>query len=301
MATVVLPDIVRALYPFQSSFVTLSDGKRMHYVTEGPEDGEVLVLLHGYPTWSFIYRALLVYYGALGYRCIAVDHIGYGLSDKPANKRYHTLHQHIQNLFEFLTLLDLHDITLIMEDWGGPIGLSYAIQRPEHVKRLVIINSWGFQDTYASRLDPLVTWVTKPGIGELLFGTFNLAFNLVIQRWTARQLSEAVLTAYKAPFRESRNRAALIQFPRMISITPEHPSAVIMREIESHLPTLRHIPTLIIWGKDDPIFPPDVAAHWKKEMPRAKGPFLIDPARHLLVEDAPDELIRHLNTFFDAT
>jgi pimeloyl-ACP methyl ester carboxylesterase len=301
MATVVLPDIVRALYPFQSSFVTLSDGKRMHYVTEGPEDGEVLLLLHGYPTWSFIYRALLVYYGALGYRCIAVDHIGYGLSDKPVNKRYHTLRQHIENLFEFLTLLNLHDITLIMEDWGGPIGVSYAIQRPEYVKRLVIINSWVFQDSYPNRLASLVTWVTRPGIGELLFGTFNLAFNLVIQRWTARELSEAVLMAYKAPFHEARNRAALIQFPRMINITSDHPSAEIMREIESHLPTLRHIPTLIVWGKNDPVFPPDVAAHWKKEMPRAKGPFLIEPARHLLVEDAPDELIQHLNTFFDAT
>jgi pimeloyl-ACP methyl ester carboxylesterase len=301
MATVVLPDTVRTLYPFKSSFITLSDGKRMHYVSEGPEDGEVLFFLHGYPTWSFIYRAPLVYYGALGYRCIAVDLMGYGLSDKPTNKRYHTLRQHIQNLFEFLTLLDLHDITLIMEDWGGPMGLSYAIQRRENIKRVVIMNSWVFQDSYLNRLDSLVNWVTKPGIGELLFGTFNLAFNLVVQRWTARLLSETVLSAYKAPFRDARHRAALIQFPRMINTTPEHPSAEIMREIEQNLSTLRHTPTLLLWGKDDPVFPPGVAAHWKSMMPRAKGPFMIEPARHLLAEDAPDEVIQYLNRFLDTT
>ncbi|RPI95991.1 MAG: alpha/beta fold hydrolase, partial [Chloroflexi bacterium] len=102
-----LPNTVRALYPFKSSFMTLSDGHRMHYAAEGPEDGEVLVFVHGYPTWSFVYRALLVYYGALGYRCIAVDHIGCGLSDKPTSRRYHTLQRHIQNLAEFLKRLNL--------------------------------------------------------------------------------------------------------------------------------------------------------------------------------------------------
>ncbi len=301
MATVVLPDIVRTLYPFKSSFVTLSDGHRMHYVAEGPEDGEVLVFLHGYPTWSFIYRAPLVYYGALGYRCIAVDMIGYGLSDKPTKKRYHTLRQHIQNLFEFLTLLDLHDITLIMADWGGPLGLSYAIQRPDNVKRLVIINSWVFQDSYLNPLDSLIRWVTKPGIGELLFGTFNVAFTVVVQRWTGRLLSEAVIAAYKAPFRDTRHRAALIQFPRMINTGPDHPSAAIMRGIEQNLSTLRAIPTLILWGQEDPVFPPEVAAHWKTMLPRARGPVMIEAARHLLVEDAPDALIHHLTAFLDST
>jgi pimeloyl-ACP methyl ester carboxylesterase len=301
MATVVLPDIVRTLYPFKSSFVTLSDGHRMHYVAEGPEDGEVLVFLHGYPTWSFIYRAPLVYYGALGYRCIAVDMIGYGLSDKPTNKRYHTLRQHIQNLFDFLTLLDLHDITLIMADWGGPLGLSYAIQRSDNVKRLVIINSWVFQDSYLNPLESLIKWVTKPGIGELLFGTFNVAFNVVVQRWTTRLLSEAVIAAYKAPFRDTRQRAALIQFPRMINTGPDHPSAAIMRGIEQNLSVLRAIPTLILWGKEDTVFPPDVAAHWKTLLPRAKGPVMIEAARHLLVEDAPDALIHHLTAFLDST
>jgi haloalkane dehalogenase len=243
----------------------------------------------------------LVYYGASGYRGVAADYVGYGLSDKPISRRYHTLRRHVDHLAEFLTHLGPRPMTLIMEDWGGPLGLSYAIQHPDRVRRLVIINSWAFQDTYINRLDPLVKWVTRRGVGDLLFGTLNLALNGLVQRWTARPLSEAVLTAYKVPFRDPRHRAALVQFPRLISTLPDHPSAAVFRQIESQLHTLRPIPTLILWGRDNPVFAPDVAAHWKKMIPRAKGPFLIEPARHLLAEDAPDVLIRHLNSFFEKT
>ena len=110
MATVVLPEPSRALYPFRSQFVTLSDGRQMHYVDEGPPDGELLVFVHGYPTWSFTYRALLVYYAARGYRCVAMDHIGFGLSDKPTGGRYHTLRRHIHNLHELISTLQLKDL-----------------------------------------------------------------------------------------------------------------------------------------------------------------------------------------------
>jgi haloalkane dehalogenase len=177
--------------------------------------------------------------------------------------------------------------------------LSYAIQHPEYIRRLVISNTWAFHDSYPNRLERLIRWTTRPGIAEVLFGTLNLTLNIVLQRWTARQLSETVLSAYQVPFREPRHRAALIQFPRMVNITPEHPSAAAMRGIESGLASLRDIPTLILWGKDDPIFAPDVAAHWKTMLPRAAGPYLIEPARHLLTEDAPDAMIDHLDAFFE--
>lgn len=300
MATVVLPETIRALYPFESRYLTLSDGKRMHYVDEGPHDGEVLVFLHGYPLWSFVYRAFLVYYAAQGFRCIAMDHIGFGLSDKPTGRRYHTLRRHIHNLIECFQALDLHDLTLIMEDWGGPLGLGYAIRHPDNVRRLVIMNSWVFQDTYPNRLHRLVNLATKPGVGELLFGTLNLIFTLGVQRWTRRQLSGAVLAAYKTPFRDARHRTALVQFPRMISTTPTHPSAPLMREIEAGLETFSRIPTLLLWGEDDPLFPPDVAHHWKRMIPRARGPVIIADASHFLGEDNPDAVIQHLNAFLEA-
>lgn len=301
MATVVLPETTRTLYPFKSHYLTLSDGKRMHYIDEGPEDGEVLVFAHGYPTWSFSYRALIVYYTAHGYRCIAMDHIGCGLSDKPTARQYHTLRRHIHNVIECIDTLELRDVTLVMEDWGGPFGLGYAIRHVENVKRLVITNSWAFQDSYHQRLNSVVRWMTKPGIGELLFGTLNLAFPLVMQRGTARRLSAAVLTAYKAPFRDPRNRAALYQFPRMINTSPNHPSAPLMREIEQGLAQLASIPTLIVWGKVDPFFAPDVAHHWKSLLPRARGPILLDNAGHFVAEDDPEGMIQHLDALLDAT
>jgi pimeloyl-ACP methyl ester carboxylesterase len=301
MATVVLPETTRALYPFKSHFLTLSDGKRMHYVDEGPEDGEVLVFAHGYPLWSFVYRAFVVYYAAQGYRCIAMDHIGYGLSDKPTGRHYHTVRRHIHNVMECLTVLNVHAVTLVMEDWGCPLALGYAIRYPENVKRLVILNSWAFQDTFTNRLNRFIHWTTQPGIGDLLYGTLNLVFTWGVQHWTARRLSSAVLAAYKAPFRDPRNRTALIQFPRMINIAPTHPSASTMREIEQGLATLTHIPALILWGERDSLFPPEVAHHWKKLLPRSSGPVFMSTASHFPAEDDPDLVIEHLDAFLDRT
>ena len=295
----VLPESTRAIYPFQSHYLTLSSGHKMHYIDEGPEDGEVLVFAHGYPTWSFAFRAFVVYYAALGYRCLAMDHVGYGLSDKPAERRYHTLPRHIDNLTELFDALALHDITFVVENWGGPLVLGYAIHHLESIKRLAVINSWVFQDTYANRLHPVIRWVTTPGVGELVFGTLNFVLAAGIQRWTQRTLSSTVLQAYKAPFRDSRSRAALVQFPRMINTTPQHPSAEFMREIESALGNLRHIPTLVIWGEDDPLLTPDVAQHWKTMVPRVKGPMVIANASHLLSEDAPEQVIQHLDHFLE--
>jgi pimeloyl-ACP methyl ester carboxylesterase len=301
MATVVLPELSRSLYPFKSHFLTLSDGKRMHYLDEGPEDGEVLVFLHGYPTWSFLYRAFLIYYAARGFRCIAVDHIGYGLSDKPANRRYHTLRRHVYNLIECIHALDLRDVTLVMQDWGGPFGLGYAVRYPENVKRLVLMNTWGFQDTFDHPLHPWIKLLTRPGLSDLLLSSPNLVFGMGFQYGTARHLSSAVIAAYKAPFKDSRSRTALVQFPRMISTSATHPSANMMRAIEQGLEGFRKTPALIVWGEDDPLFSPDVAAHWKAMLPRAEGPFVIETARHFLPEDAPEDVILRLDTFLEET
>lgn len=301
MATVVLPEATRALYPFKSQYVTLSDGQRMHYVDEGPPDGEVLLFAHGYPTWSFLYRTFLIYYAARGFRSIAIDHVGWGLSDKPPTRRYHTLRRHIHNLREFVTALDLTGITLVMEDWGTAIGLGCAIRELDRVKRLVIMNAWVFQDTYPLPLHPFVQLVTRPGIGELMFRSLNLALNLGLQRWTVRPLSPAVMTGYKAPFRDLRSRTALYQFPRMISTTPTHPTASMMREIESELTTLDRLPTLVLWGQNESVFAPSMARHWAKLMPRATGPIMVDNANHFLPEDAPENVILNLDDFLEQT
>jgi cis-3-alkyl-4-acyloxetan-2-one decarboxylase len=301
MATVVLPEATRALYPFRSHYFTLSDGMRMHYIDEGPTDGEVLVFVHGYPTWSFVYRALVVYYAAQGYRCIALDHIGWGLSDKPGSHRYHTLRRHIHNALECLDALELHDVTLLMEDWGGPIGLGYALRRPDSVKRLVVMSSWVFQDSYPVPLHPLIQLATKPGVGDVLFRTLNLALNIGMQLWTERRLSAAVLDGYKAPFQDVWGRMALSQFPRMISTSATHRSASLMRRIEQELAVFDRKPSLILWGRSDAVFPPPMAKHWKTRMPSAKGPHLIEGANHFLSEDNPEAVMLRLDDFVART
>lgn len=301
MATVVLPEHTRALYPFKSHYLTLSDGKKLHYLDEGPPDGEVLVFLHGYPTWSFAFRAFLIYFAAQGYRCIAFDHIGYGFSDKPTGRRYHTLRRHIYNVIEIITTLNLTRVTLIMEDWGGPFGLGYAIRSRDRVRRLVLMNTWGFQDTLENRLEPLVRIAQAPGIGEFLFGTLNIALNVILQYETNVRLSRSVLDGYRTPFKDRRDRTALVQFPRMINTGPQHRSAALMREIEQVLPRLNPIPTLILWGEEDVIFGEHVAHHWKQRLPHAHGPYIIPRANHLLVEDASEQSIQHIMRFLEAT
>lgn len=301
MATVLLPETTRALYPFKSHYFTLSDGTRMHYLDEGPGDGPPLVFFHGYPVWSFAYRALVICYAAQGYRCLAMDHIGYGLSDKPTSRRYHTLRRHVYNVIEFVRGLELRDVTLVGENWGMVFALGYAIRHVENIRRLVIMNSWVFPASSDYPMHPVVRLVARPGIGELMFGALNLAFPLGLQRWTARQLSAAVMMAYRAPFREARHRVALVQFPRMISTHPNHPSTPLLREIEDGLSALRKTPALIVWGAEDPVFPPAIAHHWKAALPQASGPHLIPYARHYLTEDNPDALMQLLDTFLAET
>lgn len=299
MATVVLPESTRVLYPFKSHYLTLSDGKRMHYLDEGPEDGPVLVFVHGYPTWSFTYRAFIVYYAALGFRCLAMDHIGCGLSDKPTLKRYHTPERHGANLIECLDALKVQAITLVIEGWGGPPGLYYAVRRPSIVQRLVILNAWTFQETFQRGMRALVRLTTLPLAGEVVFGMLNpITITQIIQRATRRQMTGPVLMGYRAPFRDPRSRTALYQFPRMLDAGGKRPTTALMRQIEQALPLLRDIPALIVWGEDDPLFPRQIGECWKTMLPRARGPVLIRGG-HFLTEDAPELVMRQIDAFIE--
>ena len=138
-------DDIKDLYPFESNFLELEDGLKMHYIDEG--EGEVLLMLHGNPTWSFYYRNLIQSFQKK-YRCIAPDHIGCGLSDKPQDYNY-TLSTHIDNLEQLVNSLGLKDITLVMHDWGGSIGMGLAVRQPKLIKRLIIFNTAAFLSTIA--------------------------------------------------------------------------------------------------------------------------------------------------------
>ena len=128
-------------FPYQSNYHHWKD-MRMHYVDEGPKDAPVMLLMHGMPTWSFLYRHVIPKLLAAGYRCIAPDHLGFGKSDKPTDPDWYTIARHTEILTSLITSLDLKDITLVCQDWGGPTGLAQAVFMPERFSRLTIMNTW---------------------------------------------------------------------------------------------------------------------------------------------------------------
>ena len=158
---------------------------RMHYIDEGPKDGPVMLLLHGMPTWSYLYRDMIPALVKAGYRCIAPDHLGFGRSDKPTDIHWYTIARHTEILSTLITALDLNEITLVCQDWGGPTGLAQAATMPERFARLIIMNTWLHHPEYEYS-DAIKNWnenwheggrfhLDKPDVGLLLVLSSGLA------------------------------------------------------------------------------------------------------------------------------
>ena len=218
----------------------------MHYLDEGPADAPVLVMCHGNPTWSFYFRTLIAPLST-EFRVIAPDHMGCGLSDKPQKYPY-TLHQHIRNLETLLIHLDVQDVTLVLHDWGGAIGMGYATQHPEHVSRIVVFNTAAF---YL----PAVPWVLKiarsPGLGAALVRGLNAFAGLAT--WLAvthrERMTKEVRAGYLAPYNNWRNRVAIYRFVQDIPVTKAHPTRQTIQAIDARLGLLKDRPMLIVWGE----------------------------------------------------
>jgi haloalkane dehalogenase len=228
-------------YPFTSHFLEV-DGGRLHYVDEGV--GEPIVMVHGQPTWSFMYRHLIRDLSA-NYRCIAFDHIGFGLSDKPRDWSY-TPSQHADNLAMLVEHLDLDPFTLIVHDWGGPIGLGYAVGHPGQIRRIVALDTWmwSMAEHAAGR------WFSKI-LGSALGQIGTRRFNLFINVFMKRALGPAwpgVAAAYRGPFERPEDRHGCALFPRMLCVPW-------LDEIWQQRGVLSGIPARLIWGGADPVFP----------------------------------------------
>jgi haloalkane dehalogenase len=276
-------------FPWTSKYVDVG-GHKIAYVDQG--GGEPIVMLHGNPTWGFLYRKFI---GPLSqaHRAIAVDHLGFGRSDKPLDGDY-TLAGHISRLAQVMEQLDLRDVTLVMQDWGGPIGLGWAVDHPERVKRLAILNTWAFRIPAGSRINPLLELFRQPAIGEAIVQGLNLFVEgfLPAGIWRKDVLDE-VMPAYRAPFPDWNSRIATLKFPRDIPVGEDHPSTSAMGHIQDNLGTL-NVPTFIIWAMQDPAFPAQLLDVWKTVFPHAEA-HAIDQASHFLQEDAPGEIVAHIH------
>ena len=280
----------RSLYPFESRAVTLG-GHRYHYVDEG--QGEVLLLVHGNPTWSFYWRELIRGLSPK-YRVIAVDHIGCGLSDKPRDYEYR-LSRHIDNLTEFTDRLDLQDVTLLAHDWGGAIGLGATLERQQRFARFVLFNTAAFP---SSRMPWRIRVCRTPGVGRLLVQGLNGFARAALRMAVTKhdRMTPAIRAGLLAPYDSWRHREAIYRFVADIPMSPRHPSHTTLAGIEGRLPLLRERPWLFIWGMRDWCFTPEFLDQFLTIFPAAEAHRLAD-AGHYVVEDAYERILPILERF----
>lgn len=280
----------RSLYPFQPHELALGS-LRYHYVDEG--QGDPLLFVHGNPTWSFYWRNLIAAFRDR-YRCIAVDHIGCGLSDKPADYPY-TLSQHIDNLSRLISHLDLSRITLLVHDWGGAIGLGTALAMPERFARLVLFNTGAFPPPFI----PLRIRVCRtPFVGQLAIQGLNLFARVAITMAVEKpdRMTPEVAAGLLAPYDNWANRVATYRFVKDIPLSSRHPTWRVLEQIEAGLPSLANRPTQFIWGMRDWCFTPACLDRLLKSFPQAEVHRLAD-AGHYVIEDAPERIVPLVEEF----
>jgi cis-3-alkyl-4-acyloxetan-2-one decarboxylase len=289
---------VNDLYPFAGRYFE-RNGLRLHYLDEGP--GELVVMLHGNPTWSFYYRNLV-----LGlrdrYRCIVPDHIGCGRSDKPAPDRYdYSISSRVDDLEALLDHLQIHSpITLVLHDWGGMIGMTYAARHPERVKRLVVLNTAAFHLPAGKRLPWALRLGRNTALGAWLIRRLNLFCRTVARIGVRRQkLSPAVRAAYLAPYDSWANRIAVLRFVQDIPVAPGDAEYELVGKVERSLAQFRSTPALICWGLKDVVFDPDFLTLWQKYLPQAEV-HRFEDAGHYVLEDAGDEIVARVRSFLEA-
>jgi len=288
MYPVELPSKIKKLFPYENHFTEIN-GRRVHYIDEG--EGDPVILLHGNPTWSFLYRNIIP---LIKDRCrvVAPDYIGFGLSEKPAEESAYTLEGYIANLKGLIDYLKLRNITLVCQDWGGPIGLGYAVKHRDNVRGLVLLNTWAFTDP-SSFHKKILHWrmLHAPIAGQITIVRMNVMVeaNLRSGTYHRERLTQEAMDAYRFPFIEPSSRIGILAFPRMIPLKPNDAAYNTMAEIEKSLPKL-DVPTKIVWGATDPVFPQDFAEKFHRLLPEAEEPLLIEDGCHFIQEDAPEKI-----------
>ncbi|MEO3890266.1 haloalkane dehalogenase [Nonomuraea sp. B5E05] len=282
-------------FPYEPRYADVADGLRMAYVEAGPADGEPVVLLHGEPTWSFLYRHVMRELAAAGLRAIAVDLVGFGRSDKPADLAAHTYARHVEWTRALLfDALGLSGVTVVGQDWGGLIGLRVAAEHPERVARIVAANTG------------LPTGdIPLPEVWHQFKATVLKAPVLdiarLVQAGCRTRLAEEVRAAYDAPFPGEAYKAGPRAMPGLVPITPDDPAAPANRAAWQVLTTLDR-PFLVAFSDGDPITG-GMAPILLKSISGTSGlrhP-VIEGAGHFLQEDAGTELGRHVAAFVTST
>ena len=291
-------DQINHLYNFQSHYLN-RNGYRYHYLDEG--EGQPVVMLHGNPSWSFMYRELVRSLGD-SYRRVVPDHMGCGLSDKPSSEEYeYTLQQRVSDLEALLDQIGIDsNITLIMHDWGGAIGMTYATRHPSRIGRLIVLNTAAFLLPPGKALHWSLSLCRKSRVAAFLILRFNAFARIAAYMGCRPPMPKEIRRAYWGPYDSLQNRIATLRFIQDIPLTSADPSYLLLQETQENLYRFQETPMMICWGERDFIFDTDFLQEWIRRFPKAQV-HRFPESGHYLLEELPqpvgilirDFLVRH--------
>lgn len=287
--------LFKSEYPFKSHFFDL-DGLAYHYLDEG--EGEPIVMVHGNPSWSFYYRQLARQLSKQ-YRVIVPDHIGCGLSVKPGDSLYsYRLEQRVNDLEQLIDHLDLpRKVSLVLHDWGGMIGMAWAIRHPQRVARLVLLNTAAFHLPATKKLPLALKICRDTRFGAFLVQGFNLfacaAARVGCQR---NPLPAEIRQLYCSPYDNWQHRIATLRFVQDIPLQPSDPSYALVSQVQDGLKQFVDRPVSICWGEQDFVFDHHFLQEWEKHFPQAEVHRFTD-CGHYILEDATEEVIPIIRDF----
>jgi len=267
------------------------DGLRLHYVDEG--SGDPILCFHGEPTWAYLYRKMLPPLTDAGYRVICPDYAGFGRSDKPTDRDWYSYDRHSELMSKLLEGLDLSDVTVVVQDWGGAIGLRWAVENAERVAALVIMNTGIFSGR-----------VSKGFMAWRDFATKNpdLPIGFVIQGATTTELPDDVVAGYEAPFPNAESKAGTAAFPLLVPTSEDDPTAVHQREVVADALSRWEKPVLLAFSDEDPVFPfPKAGERFIDLIPGVTEQVRIEGAAHFLQEDRGEQIAAEMVRFLDAS
>jgi haloalkane dehalogenase len=272
-------------YDFAPNYLDV-DGLRLHYLDEGT--GSPVLLLHGEPTWSYLYRKVIPEVTPVA-RAIAPDYLGFGRSDKPLAREAYTYDLHVRSITKLVEELDLRDATVVVQDWGGPIGLRVAVEHPDRIARLVIMNTG-----IGGGRPPSEEWLRFRDWVERL-GT-ELVPGRLVRISAVQPIPDDVVDAYSAPWPVPESKAGILAFPDLVPISPDHPDLAAHMAVRAELARWDR-PALVLFSDSDPIFSPRAAERIAEHIPGALEPEIVASAGHFLQEDQGELIGRRIAEF----
>ncbi|HVE04642.1 MAG TPA: alpha/beta fold hydrolase [Rhizomicrobium sp.] len=292
------PDWLKSMFPWEQKSLAVN-GRRMAYVDEGGRAAPIVLLLHGNPTWGFLYRDFVEPLKTQGYRVIVPDCIGAGYSSKPRMDTAYSLAHHIADLVSLIDQLELNAIAIVGQDWGGPQGIGAALQRLSRVKALVLMNTWCFTDyvgPFHQSPRPWTTW-HAPLIGPIFQKRFKALSHGGPSTISKRRMRSEEKRGYHHIFDEPDSETVVLTWPRSIPLQEADRGWADMRAIEARIPDLREIPTQIVWGVDDPVFNLEYRDRLMQLFPHAEGPVNFARASHFLQDDRGADIVKTIIPF----